>query len=62
MKALPRGGRVVAPLYPVGEFVFVDSLKFDIFPLLFLSLQIIFQYGSTEFHVFVFFITVVSVN
>ena len=62
MKALPIGGSCVAPDCPVGEFVFVDLIKLDILPLLFLSLQIIFQYGNTAFPVFPFFITVVSLN
>ena len=36
MKLKPIGGKVVAPEYPVGLFVFVDFIKSCILPLLFL--------------------------
>ena len=41
MKAEPIGGRAVAPESSVGLFVFVEPMKFDILPFLFLSLQFI---------------------
>ena len=44
MKAEPKGGRVVAPESPVGLFLFVDRIKFDILPLIFLSLHFITQF------------------
>ena len=45
MDALPIGGEIVAPLSLVGEFLFVDFIKFDSLPMLFLPLQIILHYG-----------------
>ena len=44
MNLSPIGGKLVAPLSPVGEFVFVDLMKFDILPFPFLSLHFIFQF------------------
>ena len=46
MNAVPIGGKDVAPLYPVGEFVFVALIKIFVTPLLLLSLQITFHRGK----------------
>ena len=43
IKELPIGANKVAPDSDVGEFDFLVFIKFDTFPLLFLSLQIYFQ-------------------
>ena len=32
MKLSPIGGKLVAPLLPVGQFLFVDLMNFDILP------------------------------
>ena len=46
MKIISEGGQSIAPDSLVGEFVFVERIKFVDLPLLFLSLQIKFQYGK----------------
>ena len=43
MRLSPMGGKPVAPLSTVGEFVFVDLMKFDILPFPFLSLHFVTQ-------------------
>ena len=43
MNALPIGGSEVAPESLVGEHVFVVFIKFAVFQLLFLSLQLTLQ-------------------
>ena len=62
IKLSPIGGITVAPLFPVGELVFVHRMKFCILPLLFLSLQNFRQLGKGYAQLFEFFIIVVSVN
>ena len=62
MNAFPIGGGLVAPDSPVGLFEFVDLKKFVVFPLLFLSLQIIFQWGRRYPPVVPAFVVVISVN
>ena len=44
IKLLPIGGKLIAPLSPVGLFAFVEPIKFCFFPLLFSSLHFIFQF------------------
>ena len=44
MNESPVAGKLVAPLSHVGEFDFVDFIKFDILQLFFLSLQFIIQF------------------
>ena len=46
IKALPTVGKVSAPELDVGDFVFVDRIKFVTYPLLFLSLQTILHPGN----------------
>ena len=62
MKAEPIGGKLDAPLSPVGLFVFVDLIKFVILPLLYLSLQKIRYDGSKNPPLLPAFIIVVSIN
>ena len=62
IKALPIGGKLVAPESDVGEFVFVDFMKFDNLPLLFLLLQVIIQFGKTPKSLLPYLIKVLSVN
>ena len=61
IKLSPIGGNEVAPLSPVGEFVFVERIKVCILPELFLSLQKIRQLGSKYPPWLGYFIIVVSV-
>ena len=62
MNAVPISGTLVTSEPPIGLFVFVDLIKFVILPLLFLSIQLIFQYSRTYQPVFPASIVVVSVN
>ena len=52
IKTLPIGGRDVAPERDDGEFVFVDLMKLDIFPLLFLSLHFFSSFEVSNHHYF----------
>ena len=61
MNGLPVGGKVVAPVFPVGDFVLVVPINFVILPLLFLLLHIHFQKGNTTDPILPTLITVVSV-
>ena len=61
MNGSPMGCKDVAPDWDVGLVVFVDFIKFVIFPILFLSLQIIFQYGRRYSPVLPALLIVVSV-
>ena len=61
MNECPTGGKLVAPLSPVGEFVFVDLIKFDNLPFPFLSLQCITQFCIKQPPLLGAFIIVVSV-
>ena len=45
-KPSPIGGKLVAPELPVGEFVFVDLMKFDVVPFPSLSLQCITHFSN----------------
>ena len=44
IKQLPMGAKAVAPDWPVDQFVFVDSIKFEGLSSAFLLLQTIFQF------------------
>ena len=62
MNAVPIGGKLVAPAWLVGLFVFVDLINFVIIPFLYLSLQKYFHLGCKSAPVFGYSIAVVSVN
>ena len=50
MKLSPIGGKLVTPESPVGEFVFVGLIKFDILPFPFLSLHFITKFCNENLH------------
>ena len=61
IKPLPIGGKLFAPLSPVGAFLFVDLMNFDTLPFPFLSLQCISQFCNKQPPLLGAFIIVVSV-
>ena len=46
IKLSPKGGLLVVPDFGVGVFVFIDALKFESFPEIFLSLHSNFYKSS----------------
>ena len=62
MKLSHNGGKLVAPELPVGEEVFVDRIKFCILPILYSSLQFLFQFCGKYPPLLSFLRVVVSVT
>ena len=61
MKPSPIGRKLLAPMSPVGEFVFIDLISFDILTLLFLPLPSISQFGNEQPALLGAFIIVVTI-
>ena len=61
IKLSPKGGLLVVPDFGVGVFVFIDALRFESFPALFLSLHSNFYKSSRYVSALPVLILVVSV-